>query len=36
MSYQTLLVERKDQVTTITLNRPQAKNAMNPQMHNEK
>lgn len=33
MSYKTLLVERSDQVTTITLNRPEAKNAMNPQMH---
>lgn len=33
MSYETLLVERSDDVTTITLNRPQAKNAMNPQMH---
>jgi len=33
MPYETLLVERKDQVTTITLNRPKSKNAMNPQMH---
>jgi trans-feruloyl-CoA hydratase/vanillin synthase len=33
MPYETLLVERRDQVTTITLNRPKAKNAMNPQMH---
>lgn len=33
MTYETILVERADDVTTITLNRPQAKNAMNPQMH---
>ncbi len=33
MPYKTLLVEHVDQVTTITLNRPQAKNAMSPQMH---
>ena len=33
MTYKTILVEKKDQITTITLNRPQSKNAMNPQMH---
>lgn len=33
MTYETLLIDRKDQITTITLNRPQSKNAMNPQMH---
>jgi len=33
MTYETLLVERRDQITTITLNRPKSKNAMNPQMH---
>jgi len=33
MSYETLLVERQDQITTITLNRPGSKNAMNPRMH---
>jgi feruloyl-CoA hydratase/lyase len=33
MAYETLLVEHADQITTITLNRPSAKNAMNPQMH---
>jgi len=31
----TVLVDRKDGVATITLNRPQAKNAMNPQLHLE-
>jgi trans-feruloyl-CoA hydratase/vanillin synthase len=35
MAYKTILVETKDQVTTITLNRPKAKNAMNPEMHFE-
>jgi len=35
MAYKTLLVEHKDQVTTIRLNRPESKNAMNPQMHFE-
>lgn len=33
MTYETLLIERSDEITTITLNRPQSKNAMNPQMH---
>ncbi len=33
MAYQTILMEKKEQITTITLNRPQSKNAMNPQMH---
>lgn len=33
MSYETLLVDKADEITTITLNRPRAKNAMNPQMH---
>jgi len=33
MAYETLLIESKDQITTITLNRPKSKNAMNPQMH---
>lgn len=33
MTYETLLLERKEQITTITLNRPKQKNAMNPQMH---
>lgn len=33
--YTTLLIERKDQVTTVTFNRPDKKNAMNPQFHKE-
>ena len=28
--YQTLLVDKKDGVTTITLNRPEKRNAMSP------
>ncbi len=35
MSYETVLVEKKDQITTVTLNRPRSKNAMNPRMHLE-
>ena len=33
--FRTILLDRKDGVATITFNRPQAKNAMNPQMHLE-
>ena len=35
MAYETLLIETKNQITTITLNRPRSKNAMNPQMHSD-
>ena len=35
MSYETILVERDGRVGTITLNRPQALNALNSQMMNE-
>ncbi|HEV8614447.1 MAG TPA: enoyl-CoA hydratase [Methylomirabilota bacterium] len=35
MGYQTLLVERKDAVATITLNRPQARNAIDLVMRRE-
>jgi len=31
MTYMTLLVDKQDQVTAITLSRPKAKNAMSPQ-----
>ena len=33
MTYETLLVEHSEEITTITLNRPESKNSMNPQMH---
>ena len=32
-NYQTLLVDNNDGVTTITLNRPEKRNAMSPQLH---
>jgi trans-feruloyl-CoA hydratase/vanillin synthase len=35
MAYQTLLVDIRDKVATITLNRPDKRNAMNPQLHVE-
>ena len=31
--YDTLLVDTVDEVSTITFNRPEARNAMNPQFH---
>jgi feruloyl-CoA hydratase/lyase len=34
-AYQTLLVNKNDGVTTITLNRPEKRNAMSPQLHRE-
>ena len=34
-NYQTLLVDNKDGVTTITFNRPEKRNAMSPQLHRD-
>jgi feruloyl-CoA hydratase/lyase len=34
-NYETVLVDREDGVATITLNRPNKRNAMNPQMHRD-
>src|SRR5262249_28077007 len=34
-AYQTLLIEKNEGITTIRLNRPDKKNAMNPTMHRE-
>ena len=35
MSYQTLLIEKSDGVAILTFNRPDKKNAMNPQLHED-
>lgn len=35
MSYETILVEKSDGITTLRFNRPEKKNAMNPQLHRE-
>ena len=35
MSYETLLVDVRDGVATLTLNRPEARNAMNPTLVGE-
>lgn len=32
-NYETILIDKKDSVTTITFNRPEQKNAMSPQLH---
>jgi len=34
-NYETILVDRKDDVVTITFNRPSKRNAMNPKLHDE-
>lgn len=35
MNYETLLVRKEEGVTTVTLNRPEKRNALNPKMHEE-
>ena len=35
MSYKTLLIEKSDGVAILTFNRPDKKNAMNPQLHED-
>src|SRR5437879_2638190 len=35
MEFATVMVEKREGVTTITVNRPDKKNAMNPQMHQD-
>jgi feruloyl-CoA hydratase/lyase len=35
MSYATLLIDKTEGVAVVTLNRPEKKNAMNPQMHED-
>lgn len=35
MSYQTVLVEKKDGIATIRFNRPEKRNAMSPQLHKD-
>src|SRR5512140_424336 len=35
MTYRTLLVERSNGVALVSLNRPDKKNAMNPQLHED-
>jgi trans-feruloyl-CoA hydratase/vanillin synthase len=34
-NYETILVERRDNIATITFNRPRKRNAMNPKLHHE-
>src|SRR6185295_6100204 len=35
MNYETLLVTKENGITTIAFNRPENRNAMSPQLHNE-
>src|ERR1041384_1761557 len=35
MNYETLLVTKENGITTIAFNRPEKRNAMSPQLHNE-
>ncbi len=34
-NYETILVNKENGLTTITLNRPEQRNAMSPQLHRE-
>ena len=34
-NYKTILVERRDNIATITFNRPHKRNAMDPKLHHE-
>ena len=34
-NYETILIERRDNIATITFNRPHKRNAMNPKLHQE-
>ena len=34
-NYETILAQTENSVTTITLNRPEKRNAMSPQMHRD-
>ncbi len=31
--FETIRIEKEEQITTVVLNRPEKRNAMNPQMH---
>lgn len=35
MDYQTILISKSEGIATVTLNRPEKRNAMNPQLHRE-
>ena len=35
MSFETIIVNKKEKITRITLNRPNSLNAINPKMHDE-
>ena len=34
-NYETILIDRQDNIATITFNRPNKRNAMNPMLHQE-
>jgi len=35
VQFETLLIDKQDEVAVITLNRPAKRNAMNPQLHRD-